>query len=242
MKFAIVVSVVALLLGLILSIFPKSHGANLSERCARVLVTMAESVPTKASVSYSGSEISVGSRHVGLIARVENRKRAEKKFLVALAVDLFVDGVFQPLTVGSVGVGDTEEEAENTAIEEWAQYVGMALFASLVFDDDAGLPFDVFVAYGGLTGIRGSQFPLPEHLVTDLLGYLKTMVPNLRSSGGELHSILIMVYVEDGRVVGGECRVDGVDSTEALAAIRPFPWPPTQAPYLFKQFYILRRK
>jgi hypothetical protein len=159
-----------------------------------------------------------------------------------MAVDVFVDGVFQPLTVGSIGVGDTEEEAEDTAIQEWAQYVAIALVATLDSDVDAGLPFDGFVAHSGLTGIRGSQVDLPKHIATNMLVHLKTLAPNLRSSGSELHSILIMVEVNQGGVVGGECRVDGVISSEALAAVRSFPWPSTQAGYIFKQVYILRRQ
>jgi hypothetical protein len=242
-KFAIVIAVVALL-GSLAIVLPKpqEQEPDLSERCAPVLVAMAKLVPTRPNISYSGAEVSVAGRQVRLSARIENRKRAEKKFLVALAVDLFVDGVLQPLTVGSVGVGDSEEEAENTAIQEWAAYVGSALFASLVSDHDAGLPINGFVAFPGLPGIRGAEVPLPEHIDKDLLEHLETLIPNLRSSRGELHSILIMVKVEQGRVAGGECRVDGVISTDAMTAIRSFRWPPTQDHYLFKQFYILRRR
>src|SRR5215469_2682729 len=117
-KFAIVIVVaVVALLGL-LAIVPQ--GPDLSERCARELVASAKSLPTQASVSHSGAQVSVGGRQVRLSARIENRERAENKFFVGLAVDLFVDGVFQPLTVGSVGVGDTEEEAEETAVQQWA--------------------------------------------------------------------------------------------------------------------------
>ncbi len=247
-KLAIVtVVIVVALLGLLAIVSrsqtrPTPQGPDLSERCARVLTAMAKSMPTRGSVSYSGAQVSVGGRQVRLSARIENRERAENKFLVGLVVNLFVDGVFQPLTVGSVGVADTEEKAEDTALQEWAQLVGVALVATLGSNGDTGLPFDGFFAYPGLTGIRGSQVAWSEHIARDLLGHLETLVPNLRSSGGELHSISIMAIVKQGGVVGGECRVDGVISPKALTAIRSFPWPLTQAHYVFKQFYILRRQ
>ncbi len=240
-KFAISIAALALL-GFVAIVLLKRQESKLSERCARVLVAAAKSVPTQASVSQSGPEVSVGGRQVRLRARVENRKHAENKFFVALAVDLYVDGVLQPLTVGSVGVGDTDQEAEDTAVEEWAQLVGDAVVAALASNNDAGLPFDGFVAYAGRTGIRGSQPNLPKDIAKHLLRQMKTKASNLRWSEGELHSISIIVKVNQGGTADGECRVDGVVSPEALTAMQAFPWPPTQALYMLKQFYILRRE
>lgn len=241
MRLAIAVGVI-LVVGLLAIIFQKRQRPDLSERCARVLAATAKLSSTKITVSNSGPDVSVAGRQVHVRARIENRKRSREKYFVALAVDLFVDGVLQPLTFGAVGVGNTDQDAEDTAIAEWAQYVGIALFEALASDRDRGLPLDSFAAYAGLTGVRGAEVSLPEHMTRDLLEPLKTAAPLLNSTESEFHSISIMVTVQEGAVTGGECRVDGLISSEALTAVQGFPWPKTPAEYLLKQFYILRRR
>jgi hypothetical protein len=108
--------------------------------------------------------------------------------------------------IDTIGVGDTEEETEDSAIVEWAQYVAFGLVATLDFEANSGIPFEGFVAFPGATGIRGSQVNLPKHVDIGILGHLKALAKTLRSPGSELHSILIMVGVSQGKVLSGECR------------------------------------
>jgi Family of unknown function (DUF6348) len=104
-----------------------------------------------------------------------------------------------------------------------------------------GLVIDIYVEFL-YRGIRGSHSPWSTEKDRQLLHRLDSLVKGLEHSPGELHSISLMVFVERGGTTHGECRVDGVMSPAALTAVQSFPWTQQGSAYVFKQFYVLRRR
>ncbi len=211
--------------------------ATLSSRCVNALASLAASEQPV----INGDHINIGGMEVALAATVEEEEKAGIKFLVGLRVDASIDGVPQPLSAGSIGVGENRDDAIDSAIFEWAQLVGVALLGALE-RKPTELTAGVFSIYGGATGFRGSEGTYwSDENHRQLLWSLASILDSLQSSPGEFHAISIMVEVRGGVSQRGECRVDGVVSPATLKAVSSFPWPFVSGGYLFKQFYVLTR-
>jgi hypothetical protein len=214
---------------------------DLSEKCVHALATVARSAAP--GLTLSADRIYIGRTEVRLQAQIENEERADTKFLIGLYVDIYVNGVLQPLTSGSVGIGSDRDDAIETAVSEWAMSVGEALLGALgVRIGEEPQNIGSFLVYHGSAGIRGS------HTVTwstekqrQLLQHLDTFIQGLDHNPGELHSISLLVSVRSDGTTGGECRVDGAISPALLKTVQSFPWGQNEV-YLFKQFYVLRRR
>jgi Family of unknown function (DUF6348) len=215
---------------------------DLSERCAQALVGVGR--PAVATLAASGSRIRIGGKVLRLRAQIEDEESAETKSLIGLRVDVFVDDVFQPLTYGSVGVGNDREDAISTAVSEWAAAVGEALLGGLgVKINQKPERIGPFLVYRGPAGIRSS-----DHVIwssendNKLLLHLRAFVQGLEHTPGELHAISLMVLVSSDGATQGECRIDGVISPSLLKAIQSFPWGQHGGvKFVFKQFYVVRR-
>jgi len=228
-----------------LTVLPSMCSASkpdLSERCAQALVMVGR--PAGATLASSGSRIRIGGKVVRLAAQIDNDEHADTKFLIGLRVDVFVDDVLQPLTYGSVGIGNDREEAISTAVSEWALAVGNALLGSLGMKvGEEPEQIGSLQIYRGPAGIRSSDPRVtwsPENQKR-LLRHLEGFVQGLEHSPGELHSISLMVAVRANGTTEGECRVDGAISSSLLKAIQSFSWGDDGSTYLFKQFYVVRR-
>lgn len=214
---------------------------DLSEQCAQALVRVG--TPAGASLAASGNRIRIGSKVVRLRAHIENDERADTKSLIGLRVDVFVDEVLQPLTYGSLGIGNDREDAISTAVSEWAMAVGEALLGGLgVKIAEKPEPIGPFLVYQGPAGIRGSdRVTWSAENDKRLLRHLRAFVQGLEHTPGELHSISLMVLVTSDGVSEGECRVDGEISSSLLKAVQSFPWDQGAVKFVFKQFYVVRR-
>jgi len=62
---------------------------------------------------------------------MENEGRAAASFLAGLRVDVLVNGIPQPLSFGSIGMGKSRDDAVDTAVSEWAMSVGEALLGAV---------------------------------------------------------------------------------------------------------------
>jgi hypothetical protein len=233
------------LLVMCLIAFPCTTSASqpdLSEQCAQALVGVVKN--SAAAVASPGGLIRIGRREVRLAARIENDEHADTKYLIGLRVDVFVDGVLQPLTYGSVGVGSDREDAIGTAVSEWASAVGEALLGALgVKIGEEPQQVGPFLVYQGPAGIRGSDRVIwSSENDKRLLHHLTAIVQGLERSPGELHSISLMVFVGRDGMTKGECRIDGAISPAVLKAAQSFSWGQDGLEYLFKKFYVVRRR
>jgi hypothetical protein len=214
---------------------------DLSERCAQALVRVGR--PAVATLAASGSRIRIGSKVVRLQAQIENDERADTKSLIGLRVDVFVDEVLQPLTYGSVGLGNDREDAISTAVSEWATAVGEALLGGLgVKIGEEPEQIGPFLVYRGPAGIRGSDRVIwSSENDKRLLRHLRAFVQGLEHTPGQLHAISLMVLVTSDGMTEGECRIDGAISSSLLKAVQSFPWGEGGMKFVFKQFYVVRR-
>ena len=220
-----------------------NRSPGLSRLCAESLATLAKS--SGVTPSIEGNHLRIGKDELRLSAYVESEGRPHSQYALGLAVEVSINGVTQPLTAGAVGIGATREEAAETAVSEWAQLAGVALLDALGVGRQGEPTFSAgrFSIHPGFTGIRGSRdVAWTEDSQRKLLGILNPLIRGLESSPSEFHAISIMLVVEPGGATGGEGRVDGEVSPAALKAAESFPWPPTRNGYMFKQFYVLRRR
>jgi hypothetical protein len=180
---------------------------------------------------------------VRLHAQIENDQRASTKSLIGLRVGVFVDEVLQPLTYGSLGIGNDREDAISTAVSEWAAAVGEALLGGLgVKIGEKPEQIGPFLVYRGPAGIRGSDRVIwSSEKDKRLLLHVRTFVQGLEHTPGELHAISLMALVTSDGVTEGECRIDGEISSSLLKAIQSFPWDQSGVKFVFKQFYVVRR-
>lgn len=216
---------------------------DLSERCAQALVMVGR--PAAATLASSGSRIRIGGKVVRLAAQIDNDEHADTKFLIGLRVDVFVDEALQPLTYGSVGIGNDREEAISTAVSEWATAVGDPLLGALgikIGKDPEQI--GSLVVYRGPAGTRSSDPRVIWSSENDkkLLHHIEGFVQGLERSPGEFHSISLMVVVRANGTTDGECRVDGAISSSLLKAIQSVLGGHDGLTYLFKQFYVVRRR
>ena len=218
----------------------------LSKLASSGLLCEGWSIPEAWALVTSGDRIEIGSTKVRLQARIEKEVRVEGGFLIGLAVDVFVNDVLQPLTYGSVGAKGDRDDAVQTAVHDWAMYVGKPLLGALgVRIGEEPQKIGSFLVYEGPTGIRegkGSPFvPFSKEEGEQLLERLDPFIRGMEHSPGEFHSIFLIVIVSEGTTKGGGCRLDRDISPELVKAIQSFSWSQHGAEYVFKQFYVLRR-
>jgi hypothetical protein len=214
---------------------------DLSEKCAQALAKVAQSAAP--GLTSLADRISIGSTEVRLQARMEHEERADTKFVVGIHVDIYINGVRQPLTSGSVGIGSDRNDAIETAVSEWAMLVGEALLGALgVKIGQEPQKIGSFLVYQGFSGIRGSPtITWSTEKERQLVNQLGAFIQGMEHYPGEFHSISLLVSVRHDGTAEGECRVDGALSPALLKTVQSFPWGQNEV-YLFKQFYVLRRR
>jgi len=219
--------------------------SDISQKCVEALAAIAKS--SAPALITSGDRIEIGGTKVRLQARTEEEGKVDNPsgFLIGLAVDVFVNDVFQPVTFGVVGIGRDRDDAIQTGAREWAMYVGEALLNALgVKIGDEPQKIGKFLVYKGLVGIREASgthaAPLSKEQRRQLLESFGPFIHLMEQSPGELHSISLTIMVHDG-TADGECRVDGKTAPELLKAIQSIAWNQNGSNYIFKQFFVLRR-
>jgi len=215
-----------------------------SPKCVEALAAVAKS--SAPALVTAGDRIQIGSTKVRLQARTEKEVKVDDPsgFLIGLAVDVFVDDVFQPLTYGVVGVGRDRDDALQNATREWAMYVGQALLGALSARiGEEPQKISNFRVYKGL-GIREASgthaTPLSKEQYEQLLVGMDPFIRGMEQSPADLHSISLTIMVRNG-TADGECRLDGHPSPELFRTVRSIAWSQNGSDYIFKQFFVLRR-
>jgi hypothetical protein len=214
--------------------------SDLSPKCVEALAAVAKS--SGPALVTSGDRIQIGSTKVRLQARTEKEGKVDNPsgFLIGLAVDVFVNDVFQPLTYGVVGVGRDRDDALQNATREWAMYVGQALLGALgVRIGEEPQKISNF-----LVGIREASgthaTPLSKEQHKQLLDGMDPFIRKMEQSPADIHSISLTIMVRNG-TADGECRLDGHPPQELFRTVRSIAWSQNGSEYIFKQFFVLRR-
>ena len=196
-----------------------------------------------------GTTVSVSGRTVSVTARINNRLQQNSRHILAAEFDISVGGIQIPtLRAGAIGVADTPDHARDTAAAEWAaQYgapIGLALasrFGARALPSYAKLEVDGQVLFHGPPGLRGEAKVTAAVSSDEFLRKVATLVvASLRRkrSVSEYRSALVQIVVTGTAVTAGECRVDGLISTELLETLSKLAWPEGSPQYMFKLFFV----
>jgi hypothetical protein len=95
--------------------------------------------------------------------------------------------------------------------------------------------------FHGPPGLRGEATSPADVSSEEFVRRVATLVvANLQRQPpvGEYRSALVQIVVAGTSVTGGECRVDGLISTELLEALSKLSWPEGSPTYMFKLFFV----
>ena len=196
-----------------------------------------------------GTTVSVSGRAVSVTARINNRLQQNSRHILAAEFDISVGGIQIPtLLAGAIGVAGTPDHARDTAAAEWAaQYgapIGLALasrFGASALPSYAKLEVDGQVLFRGPPGLRGEAKVAAAVSSDEFLRRVATLVvASLRRKPpiSEYRSALVQIVVTGTAVTAGECRVDGLISTELLETLSKLAWPEGSPQYMFKLFFV----
>jgi hypothetical protein len=197
-----------------------------------------------------GTTVSVSGRAVSVTARINQRRQQDSRYILAAEFDISVGGIQIPtLVAGAVGVDDTPDHARDTVAAEWAaQYgvpIGLALASQFGASDPppshAKVEVDGQALFHGPPGLRGeakspayvSSEEFVRRVATIVVANLQRKLPV-----GEYRSALVQIVVAGTAVTGGECRVDGLISTELLEGLSKLSWSEGSPTYMFKLFFV----
>lgn len=212
--------------------------SRLLDLLAKEAITPSASVP---SMSVKGTEIEIARHRLRITPVSEQVLRTEGEFISAARFEISLDGLKQEgLTAGSIGIGDSADDATSTAVAEWFMLLGSPILRSIA-DRAPDLTVGSFRVYIGPLGVRGQA---PNELVAGQVitpdKVLKAISETLPRVNGKLHTVQILIVVTPEGSITGECRVDAQISAMALASVQQLNWPKGLTQYIFKQSYVLK--
>jgi len=193
---------------------------------------------------FKDGALAIGGQNVQIAATPEQSTQMNSRFIEAAAFEVRINSTAHPqLVFGAIGIGESRQDALETAVHEWYGSFGSALFAALADSNGPTLSLGGFSAYPGYMGIRGE---LPKGTWVNGSGdmhrrILAAISEHAPRTDNALHAVSLMLAMKPGASVEGEARIDARPSAAVLAALRSLDWPATHS-YLFKQVYVLKPK
>lgn len=143
-----------------------------------------------------------------ITATIEQSANHLDKFVIGIKFDLETDNkIIEKFTLGSIGIGNTEEEALRTCIEEWVTYFCMPYKNYHLKETD--LHFDNKKIYYSLLGVREDK---PIEKILNEKERIKLLYDNIKKvgilNGNSVNTVLIFLSV-NGEKIEGECRING---------------------------------
>lgn len=191
--------------------------------------------------TVSNGVLRVGSQKVDPTPIVETETEARGKSIVAMRIEISVDGVRQPkATYGAIGIAATKHEAIPIGLGEWYLGFGRPYFEMLK-GASSSIEFLGYKVYPGAMGLRGGV-ALGWVDSSDAMNrkVLNATIPAV----GKTEDIVVLdlkVMVPASGYPHGECRVDGTVSRRLADKLAALDWPRSEEGYMFKQAYVLRK-
>jgi hypothetical protein len=173
-------------------------------------------------------------------AVLENEAEQDGKYVSAIRYEVESEHrLMSGLTFGSVGVGNSVEDARSTATEEW-----MFLFADPYCAATAsagGIRLGMLTFYPSRPGFRGSA---PSGWLTEpetrhgriLEAIASGLAPIMTNDVGLVD---LKIAVQTNGDPDGECRVNGSANSEVCNRLLAIVWP--GGTYMYKQVFIYRQ-
>lgn len=197
----------------------------------------AKTTPRMAVVEH---EIEVQPHRIELFPILEDRRAVAGKNFVSVRLDVSVDGRAEPnLSLGAIGIDESPEAAERTAIAEWYLQFGQSMFEALA-SSKPNFMFGEYSVYQGALGLRGGNQSLaadPSLSAEHMISALKELLP---TRDGRLHVVYATVVVAGDGKVDGQIRIDGNVSAAAWKLLGRQPWPKYATSYMYKQSLVLK--
>jgi len=227
-----------------LSLFTSCAKEPSNSQVKAVMLRKLEAYQREAGGLYSVSNgvLRVGGHSVDLMPVVESRGAQQGKNIVAMHIEVFVDGIQRPEAVfGAIGIATTPEEAIAAGLGEWYLAPGVPLFEAIGDKKPAFVIADYDV-FAGALGLRGSA-AVGWVDGSDAMNrkILDAALPAL-SQPGDLLVLDLKVMVPATGQPQSECRLSGVVSSDAASNLIALNWPRAREGYIFKQAYLLKKK
>jgi Family of unknown function (DUF6348) len=227
-------------LGFISTGWSQPTDSRLTEMTYALMKRVAADAKTSPRMSVSEREIEVQRRRVRLFPVIENRRTMAGQHAIGVRFDVSVDGRTEPnLSAGAVGIAESPEAAERTAIGEWYLQFGQPMFEAIA-GSTPKFRFGEYSVYHGPLGIRGGTSDLAADPALSPQRTISTIKASLPDLNRHLHVVHATVVVGADGKVDGEIRIDGSVSAEALRALVRQPWPKHTTPYMYKQSFVLQ--
>jgi len=216
--------------------------ADLAKCLGASLAKLADKKDSDVTLTFKDGVLTIGRWKIRVSPISENSTTTQDRFVEAARFDIQIDSAPHPeLTYGSIGIGDSQQDAIQTAVQEWYLGFGAALFRALG-DAATKVTASGFSVYPGFMGIRGdlpkgSWMDGSDEMHRRVLAALGTHLPNATNG---LHTLALKIWTNIDGSVGGEALIDAKPSEAILAAIMKLDWPKSSS-YMFKQAYILKR-
>ena len=189
----------------------------------KYLTVVSKQSPFNPSIVVEGGIVKIGDRNLLISPVAENVAEKNENHYLGARFDISIDGKSQPqLSHGSVGVGNSPNDATLTAIYEWYTGFGQALFQAVaqVQADLNVANYDVYLSPISIRGERPNFSTGREP--KDILRALSSMFPR---GDGSLHTIQIILLIGNHKIIDGECRIDGRINVELCETLRDLIWP-----------------
>lgn len=175
--------------------------------------------------SFGGEgELFVKGQRIEVIPILEHSAQQGGRWLAGVRFDMRINGRDEPkFSFGTVGVGESEEDAQHVAVQQWQAYFGTAFVAAMVAVE-RGLDVNGYRVYPGALGIRGPSADKVAETLHDMDGKLfSALAPLLGPRDHEAFPMTLNMMITrhgDGNVEG-ECRLNRRSITAMLVSHVP---------------------
>lgn len=221
----------------------KEPGKNIENIALEKLYTLLQNKGVRAELK--SNEIHVQENTIKLKINVEHEGKQQDKWLCAISIaTTYKAKQDNKITIGSIGVGNSLEEAMGISITEWLATFGEPFSNLLSSDSSDVLVIGNKVVYPGFMGFRGNR---PENLFVQTPQNPEEKIftaiePLLTEDGKEITPVELKLMIGANGAIDGECKINNIVSAEVLNNMKKLDWTPAAEQYLFKQFYLVKSK
>jgi hypothetical protein len=183
----------------------------------------------------------VGPHSVELIPVVESEVFKQGKNIVAMRIEVVIDGVQRPeANFGAIGIADTKQEAVIAGLGEWYLSFARPLFEAVGEKNPTFVTtdFEIFAGALGLRGATAHGWVDGSEVMNRKI--LDTVAPTMPRK--DFVTLDLKVMVPSTGQPRSECRIDGIVSSETASHLVALDWPRTAEGYMFKQAFVVKRK
>lgn len=223
-------------------------GHSIKDTASLMLFQVWKNFYPKSTVKQTDTGLEFNGTTISITPVIENQMEKDGKFFEGIRFEISLNGkMLHGLTFGSVGIDDSLENADKTAIQEWAMGFGLPVIDALENAEERSTTIDGITFHNSLMSIRGMGQEKPGGWVDGTKKMnekiLQAAMPILKkeSAGSDYTSMQMLIAVKPKEPLEAQCRLDGLESAELTSAMTKLDWPKEKG-YMFKQCYVFKNK